>query len=183
MHRPIHGDRHRFGRCLVQGCAGPRASAGSSLFVLSMERFRGYVRLSSTGDPASAVGPARRRIGAALGATVILLSLLGLAQQLRPRAPLHGHPELLGLRPMASGESPVCNPLVEPGRMHWDRTGDRWRTRWEALGDRHCADAPDWFSLLRDAADPNDALAEARATGLSELQWLRNKTVLLLGGA
>ena len=145
-----------------------------------LETLRGYGRLPLSGDALAPAARTRSRI--VLGAaTAILLSLIALGQHLRPYH-LPQSRELLGLRPMAAGLTPICNPLLEPGRVLWDPRGDNWRTRWQRFGASACPDAPDWFSLLRDAADPADAMASPRAAAIPELAWLRDKTILLIGG-
>jgi len=133
-----------------------------------------YIALPT--EAASLRKPRRR----AFAISVVCLSLVIAATLSLHTFGVDAHRELLGLGPAAASARPNCNPHLEPGRLEWDRDGDNWRTRWRLFGDR-CPEAPDWLSLLRDAADPVES--DVRSSARLRLQWLRNKTIMLIGGA
>ena len=72
--------------------------------------------------------------------------------------------------------------------MYWTRR-QPWIGRWVPFsrGPNACPGSPDWQDLVRDANEelPDNASADRvrrQAEALSQVTWLRNKTVLLIGG-
>lgn len=73
--------------------------------------------------------------------------------------------------------------------MYWSQR-QPWVGRWLPFsrGPNACPPSPDWQELVRDAneelpASAGAARARRQAEARSQLTWLHNKTVLLIGGA